>query len=55
VITSGAGQPSARTGLSLGDRSLWLGLDRAGFYDERRVAMMGMGFAIPDAIVAALG
>jgi uracil-DNA glycosylase len=40
------------TGLSFNDRSgdrlrLWLGLDRDTFYDERRVAIMGMGFCYP--------
>src|SRR5262245_10050072 len=40
------------TGLSFNDRSgdrlrEWLGLDRAAFYDESRVAIMPMGFCYP--------
>jgi uracil-DNA glycosylase len=40
------------TGLSFDDKSgdrlrLWLGLDRETFYDESRVAIMGMGFCYP--------
>jgi uracil-DNA glycosylase len=41
-----------QTGLPFNDPSgdrlrLWLGLDRAGFYDERRVAIVPMGFCYP--------
>ena len=40
------------TGLSFDDRSgdrlrSWLGLERDTFYDERRVAIMGVGFCYP--------
>jgi len=40
------------TGISWNDPSgdrlrEWLGLDRASFYDERRIALVGMGFCYP--------
>jgi uracil-DNA glycosylase len=53
LITSQApGTRVHETGLSFNDRSgdvlrLWLGIDRDTFYDERRVAIMPMGFCYP--------
>jgi uracil-DNA glycosylase len=53
LITSQApGTRVHETGLSFNDRSgdrlrEWLGLDRARFYDEARVAIMPMGFCYP--------
>jgi uracil-DNA glycosylase len=53
LITSQApGTRAHETGLSFNDRSgerlrEWLQLDRATFYDERRVAIMPMGFCYP--------
>src|SRR4051794_41463713 len=53
LITSQApGTRVHETGLSFNDRSgdrlrLWLGLDRDTFYDERRVAIMGVGVCYP--------
>jgi uracil-DNA glycosylase len=53
LITSQApGTKVHETGLSFNDRSgdrlrEWLGIDRETFYDERRVAIMGMGFCYP--------
>src|SRR5207249_2374565 len=53
LITSQApGTRVHETGLSFNDRSgdrlrEWLGLDRATFYDEDRVAIMPMGFCYP--------
>jgi uracil-DNA glycosylase len=52
IISQAPGTRVHETGLSFNDRSgdrlrLWLGLDRDTFYDERRVAIMGMGFCYP--------
>jgi uracil-DNA glycosylase len=52
IISQAPGTRVHETGLSFDDRSgdrlrLWLGLDRDTFYDERRVAVMGMGFCYP--------
>jgi uracil-DNA glycosylase len=53
LITSQApGTRVHETGLSFDDRSgerlrEWLGIDRATFYDERRVAIVPMGFCYP--------
>jgi uracil-DNA glycosylase len=53
LITSQApGTRVHETGLSFNDRSGdrlrdWLGIDRATFYDESRVAIMGMAFCYP--------
>jgi uracil-DNA glycosylase len=53
LITSQApGTKVHETGLSFNDRSgdrlrQWLGIDRDTFYDESRVAIMGMGFCYP--------
>ena len=52
VVSQAPGSRVHDTGLSFDDRSgdrlrLWLGLDRAGFYDESRVAIIGMGFCYP--------
>src|SRR5436309_176586 len=49
IISQAPGTRAHETGLSFNDRSgdrlrLWLGLDRAVFYDESRVAMMPIGF-----------
>jgi len=52
IISQAPGTRVHETGLSFDDRSgdrlrLWLGLDRETFYDESRVAIMGMGFCYP--------
>ena len=52
IISQAPGTRVHETGLSFNDRSgdrlrLWLGLDRDTFYDERRVAIIGMGFCYP--------
>jgi uracil-DNA glycosylase len=52
IISQAPGTRVHETGLSFDDRSGdrlrgWLGLDRARFYDERRVAIMGVGFCYP--------
>lgn len=52
IISQAPGTRVHETGLSFNDRSgdrlrSWLGLDRAGFYDERLVAIMGMAFCYP--------
>ncbi|HVA13113.1 MAG TPA: uracil-DNA glycosylase family protein [Stellaceae bacterium] len=52
IISQAPGTKVHETGLSFNDRSgdrlrHWLGLDRETFYDERRVAIMGMGFCYP--------
>src|SRR5205814_5989883 len=52
IISQAPGTRVHETGLSFNDRSgdrlrLWLGLDRDTFYDERRVAIMGVGFCYP--------
>lgn len=52
IISQAPGTRVHATGLSFDDRSgdrlrLWLGLDRAAFYDEHRVAIMGVGFCYP--------
>jgi uracil-DNA glycosylase len=52
IISQAPGTKVHETGLSFNDRSgdrlrEWLGLDRETFYDESRVAIMGMGFCYP--------
>lgn len=52
IISQAPGTRVHETGLSFNDRSGdrlrdWLGIDRATFYDERRVAIMPMGFCYP--------
>ena len=52
IISQAPGTRVHETGLSFNDRSgdrlrEWLGLDREEFYDERRVAIMGVGFCYP--------
>jgi uracil-DNA glycosylase len=52
IVSQAPGTKVHATGLSFNDPSgdrlrLWLGLDRAAFYDETRVAIMGMGFCYP--------
>lgn len=52
IIAQAPGTRVHETGLSFNDRSGdrlrdWLGLDRDAFYDESRVAIMGMGFCYP--------
>ena len=52
IVSQAPGTKVHETGLSFNDRSgdrlrQWLGLDRDTFYDERRVAIMGMGFCYP--------
>ena len=52
IISQAPGSRAHETGLSFDDRSgdqlrLWLGLERPAFYDETRVAVMGVGFCYP--------
>jgi uracil-DNA glycosylase len=52
VISQAPGTRVHQTGLSFDDRSgdrlrQWMGIDRALFYDESRVAVMAMGFCYP--------
>jgi uracil-DNA glycosylase len=52
IISQAPGTKVHETGLSFNDRSGdrlrdWLGLDRETFYDERRIAIMGVGFCYP--------
>ncbi|HEX3971876.1 MAG TPA: uracil-DNA glycosylase family protein [Stellaceae bacterium] len=52
IISQAPGTKVHETGLSFNDRSGdrlrdWLGVDRDTFYDESRVAIMGMGFCYP--------
>jgi uracil-DNA glycosylase len=52
IISQAPGTRVHETGLSFNDRSgdrlrEWLGLEREAFYDERLVAIMGMGFCYP--------
>src|SRR5260370_26511996 len=52
IVSQAPGSRVHQTGLSFDDRSgdrlrLWLGLDPAAFYDESRVAIIGMGFCYP--------
>ncbi len=52
IVSQAPGTKVHATGLSFNDRSgdrlrQWLALDRATFYDERRVAIVGMGFCYP--------
>jgi uracil-DNA glycosylase len=52
IISQAPGLLVHRSGLSFDDRSgerlrFWLGLDRDAFYDESRVAIMGVGFCYP--------
>lgn len=52
IISQAPGTKVHETGLSFNDRSgdrlrQWLEIDRDTFYDETRVAVMGMGFCYP--------
>jgi uracil-DNA glycosylase len=52
IISQAPGTKVHNTGLSFNDRSGdrlrdWLGIDRDTFYDEARIAIMGMGFCYP--------
>src|SRR6185437_5039635 len=52
IISQAPGTKVHETGLSFNDRSgdrlrQWLGIDRDIFYDEARVAIVGMGFCYP--------
>ena len=52
IISQAPGTRVHETGLSFDDRSgdrlrQWMGIDRGVFYDEDRVAVMGMGFCYP--------
>jgi uracil-DNA glycosylase len=52
ILSQAPGTRVHETGLSFNDRSgdrlrSWLGLDREAFYDEARVAILGMGFCYP--------
>ena len=52
IISQAPGTRVHETGLSFNDRSgdrlrEWLGLDPATFYDERRIAIVPMGFCFP--------
>ena len=52
IISQAPGTKVHTTGLSFNDRSGdrlrdWLGIDRETFYDEARIAIMGMGFCYP--------
>jgi uracil-DNA glycosylase len=52
IVSQAPGTKVHETGLSFNDRSgdrlrQWLAIDRDTFYDERRVAIMGMGFCYP--------
>lgn len=55
IISQAPGTRAHETGLSFDDRSGdrlrdWLGIDRATFYDEGRVAIMPMGFCYPGVL-----
>jgi uracil-DNA glycosylase len=57
IISQAPGTRVHESGLSFDDRSGdrlrdWLGLDRAAFYDESRVAIMPMGFCYPGRLPA---
>ena len=52
IISQAPGTRVHETGLSFNDRSgdvlrAWLGIDRGSFYDERRIAIVPMGFCYP--------
>lgn len=52
IISQAPGTKVHETGLSFNDKSGdrlrgWMGIDRETFYDESRVAVMGMGFCYP--------
>jgi uracil-DNA glycosylase len=52
IVSQAPGTKVHETGISFNDRSGdrlrdWLGIDRDTFYDERRIAIMGMGFCYP--------
>lgn len=52
IVSQAPGTKVHTTGLSFNDRSGdrlrdWLGIDRETFYDEARIAIMGMGFCYP--------
>lgn len=55
IVSQAPGTRVHETGLSFNDRSGdvlrgWLGLDRDTFYDERRIAIMPMGFCYPGVL-----
>jgi uracil-DNA glycosylase len=57
IISQAPGTRVHATGLSFNDRSGdrlrdWLGIDRDSFYDERRVAIMPMGFCYPGVLAS---
>jgi uracil-DNA glycosylase len=57
IISQAPGTRVHETGLSFNDRSGdvlrgWLGVDRDTFYDERRIAIMPMGFCYPGVLPA---
>jgi uracil-DNA glycosylase len=52
ILSQAPGTRVHETGLNFNDRSgdrlrEWMGVDRATFYDERRVAVLGMAFCYP--------
>src|SRR5262245_44141894 len=52
IISQAPGTKVHETGLSFNDRSgdrlrAWLNIDRDTFYDEARIAIVGMGFCYP--------
>lgn len=52
IIAQAPGIRVHETGISFNDPSgdrlrEWMGIDRAAFYDEKRVAVIGMGFCFP--------
>jgi len=52
IVSQAPGTRVHETGISFNDRSGdrlrdWLGIDRATFYDERRIALMPVGFCYP--------
>ena len=52
IVSQAPGTKVHETGISFNDRSGdrlrdWLGIDRAVFYDESRVVVLGMGFCYP--------
>src|ERR1700689_1862141 len=52
ILSQAPGTRVHETGLTFNDRSgdrlrEWLGIDRNPFYDESRVAVLGMGFCYP--------
>jgi len=52
ILSQAPGTRVHETGLTFNDRSgdrlrEWLGMDRETFYDETRIAVLGMGFCYP--------